>query len=411
MAYRALYKDEVLTDRERKNMIFLDVIRRNGPIAKTDIARITRHNIVTVSNYVESYIKAKLVVEKGLDVSSGGRRPELIELNHDWGFAVGVDIGPEYIIAVITNLAPRIIKKSKVARPKGHMEIVIQEAIKVTQKLIDASEIDRAKIKGIGVGISGVIDKNAGTVRDTDPDRGVTVGNYISAKSILEKELNIPVSIGNDASLAALAEKKLSLRIDDENILFFFGDVGSGIITKNDLFWGSSWSAGEIQLSMTELEDLELPDWVGKSHYFKSRGLDMGMVDDVKAFLAQPQNAAKTDLWELAGKDINLVTMPLIFEAAKRGDKAIVDLIGPTIDLFALKVAYLTNFLNPEVVVIGGGMEHGGDFVINRVRRVVKKIVMEEVSGNVKIILSRLGEDAVALGAVSLVAQELFAEV
>ncbi len=409
MAYRSLYKDEVLTDRERKNMIFLDVIRRNGPIAKTDIARITRHNIVTVSNYVESYIKAKLVIEKGLDVSSGGRRPELIELNHDWGFAVGVDIGPDHIIAVVTNLAPRIIKKAKIARPKGHMEIVIQEAIKLTQKLIESSEVDRTKIKGIGVGISGVIDKNAGTVRDTDPDRGITVGNYISAKSMLEKELNIPVSIGNDASLAALAEKKLSLRIDDENILFFFGDVGSGIITKTDLFRGSSWSAGEIQLTMGELADLDMPDWVSKSHYFKSRGLDMGMVDDVKAMLAK--DPSKSDLWEMAGKDMSRINMPLIFEAAKRGDKPVIDVIGPTMDLFGLKIAYLTNFLNPEVVVVGGGMEHGGDFVINRVRRVVKKIVMEEVAGNVKIILSRLGEDAVALGAVSLVAQELFAEV
>ena len=79
MSYRTLYKDVVLTDRERKNIVLLDVIRRNGPIAKTDIARITKHNIVTVSNYVEHYIKQKLVAEKGLDVSSGGRRPELLE--------------------------------------------------------------------------------------------------------------------------------------------------------------------------------------------------------------------------------------------------------------------------------------------------------------------------------------------
>ena len=78
MAYRSLYKSDYLTDRERKNIILLDVIRRNGPIAKTDISRITQFNIVTVSNYVEHYIDQKLVVEKGLDISSGGRRPELI---------------------------------------------------------------------------------------------------------------------------------------------------------------------------------------------------------------------------------------------------------------------------------------------------------------------------------------------
>ncbi|MCA9396334.1 MAG: ROK family protein, partial [Candidatus Omnitrophica bacterium] len=129
MTYRSLYKGDVLTDRERKNMIFLDVIRRNGPIAKTDIARITRHNIVTVSNYIENYLKTKLVVEKGLDVSSGGRRPELIELNAEWGYSVGVDIGPTQIVAVVTTLTPKILLKKSVARPKAHMESVLSAAV------------------------------------------------------------------------------------------------------------------------------------------------------------------------------------------------------------------------------------------------------------------------------------------
>ena len=61
--------------------------------------------------------------------------------------------------------------------------------------------------------------------------------------------------------------------------------------------------------------------------------------------------------------------------------------------------------------MIGGGMERGGELVLNTVRRVVKQLAMEEASGIAKIILSRLGEDAVAYGAVCLVTQELFAEV
>jgi len=99
-----------------------------------------------------------------------------------------------------------------------------------------------------------------------------------------------------------------------------------------------------------------------------------------------------------------------VFEAVKRGDQAVTDIVDPVINVFGLKVAYLTNFLNPEVVIIGGGLEKGGDFVVNRIRSVVKKLVMEEVSASCKIILSRLGEDAVALGAVSLVVQEIFAQ-
>ena len=401
MAYRSLYKNDYLTDRERKNIILLDVIRRNGPIAKTDISRITQFNIVTVSNYVEHYIDQKLVVEKGLDISSGGRRPELIELNSDWGNLIGVEIGPTQIIAILSNLNPTIIYKQKVARPEGHMEVVIAEAVKLVKKVIQESKVQPEKLKGIGLGISGVIDRSAGTIRDTDVLRGKTVGSYTTAKGILEKEFRVPVSVGNDASLAALAEKKLSLRIDDENVLYFYSDVGSGIIANNDLFWGSGWSAGELQLNLDNLDGLLLEPWVQKTDFFRSQGLDLGIVNRYKEALKK----------EGQTKDIDKVDLGMIFEAAKKGETRATAIVEEASTRLGLKVAYLTNFFNPEVVVLGGGVERGGELVLNVVRRVVKQLVMEESSSVVKIILSRLGEDAVAYGAVCLVTQELFAEV
>ncbi len=409
MAYRSLYKSDYLTDRERKNIILLDVIRRNGPIAKTDISRITQFNIVTVSNYVEHYIDQKLVVEKGLDISSGGRRPELIELNSDWGNLVGVEIGPSSIIAIVSNLSPAIIHKLKVKRPDGHMEVVIAEAVKLVRKVIQESKIPIEKVKGIGLGISGVIDKGAGTIRDTDAARGKTVGSFSTAKAILEKEFKIPVSVGNDASLAALAEKKLSLRIDDENVIYFYGDVGSGIIANNDLFWGSSWSAGEIQLNVDNAEGLTFEPWVHRTDFFKSEGLDMGIVRRAKEALKK--DGARSKVLEMAGKDPEKIDAAMIFEAAKKEDALSIQLVEDAATRLGLKVAFLVNFFNPEVVVLGGGVERGGEIVLNTVRRVVKQLVMEEAAGIVKIILSRLGEDAVAYGAVCLVTQELFAEV
>ncbi len=409
MAYRSLYKNDYLTDRERKNIILLDVIRRNGPIAKTDISRITQFNIVTVSNYVEHYIDQKLVVEKGLDISSGGRRPELIELNSEWGNLVGVEIGPTHILGILSNLNPTILHKLKVKRPEGHMEVVIAEAVKLVRRIIQESKVPMEKIKGIGLGVSGVIDKGAGTIRDTDPVRGKTVGSYSTAKAALEKEFRVPVSVGNDASLAALAEKKLSLRIDDENVLYFYSDVGSGIIANNDLFWGSSWSAGESQLSLDTLEGLTLEPWVEKTDFFRSYGLDLGIVRRAKEALKK--EGVKSKLLELAAKDIEKIDLNAVFDAAKKGDNFAVRLVEEAATRLGLKVAYLTNFFNPEVVVLGGGVERGGELVLNIVRRIVKQLVMEEAAGSVKIILSRLGEDAVAYGSVCLVTQELFAEV
>lgn len=408
MAYRSLYKSDHLTDRERKNIILLDVIRRNGPIAKTDISRITQFNIVTVSNYVEHYIEQKLVLEKGLDISSGGRRPELVELNADWGCIVGVEIGPEQILAIVANLAPAILHRAKVKRPEGHMEVVIAEAVKLVHRVISESKIPLDKIKGMGLGISGVIDRSAGTIRDTDPLRGRTVGSFAAAKSALEKEFRVPVSVGNDASLAALAEKKLSLRIDDENVIYFYSDVGSGVIANNDLFWGSSWSAGETQLNLDAAGELGLEPWVFRTDFFKSEGLDLGIARRAKESLRKP--GAKSKILEMA-KDVEKIDAGMVYEAAKKGDATAVSLVEEAGTRLGLKVAYLTNFFNPEVVVLGGGVEQGGELVLNVVRRVVKQLVMEECAGVVKIILSRLGEDAVAFGAVCLVTQELFAEV
>lgn len=409
MAYRSLYKSDYLTDRERKNIILLDVIRRNGPIAKTDISRITQFNIVTVSNYVEHYIDQKLVLEKGLDISSGGRRPELIELNADWGNLIGVEIGPTQINVILTNLNPTIVHKLKIKRPEGHMEVVIAEAVKLVKTVVQESKIPMDRIKGIGLGISGVIDKSAGTIRDTDKERGKTVGSYATAKAILEKEFKVPVSIGNDASLAALAEKKLSLRIDDENVLYFYGDVGSGIIANNDLFWGSSWSAGEIQLNLENSEGIALEPWVKQTDFFKSEGLDLGMVRRAKDLIAKKN--PKTKILDLAGKSADKIEASHIFEAAKANDATAVEVLEEACSRLGLKVAYLTNFFNPEVVVLGGGIERGGEVALNVIRRMVKQLAMEETSGVVKIILSRLGEDAVSYGAVCLVTQELFAEV
>lgn len=109
----ALFKDQILSDRERKNLDILEVIRRYGPVTRTEISRITKYNIVTVSNYVNNYVKKDLVVEKGLDISSGGRKPTLVELNSRNCFVIGIDIGPGNIIAALTDLSLNMITKLK----------------------------------------------------------------------------------------------------------------------------------------------------------------------------------------------------------------------------------------------------------------------------------------------------------
>ena len=82
---RQISRSHTLTDREKRNIDILETIRKGGQISKTDISRQTGLNIVTVSNYVDTYVKGGLVIERGLDISTGGRRPTLVELNPNYG--------------------------------------------------------------------------------------------------------------------------------------------------------------------------------------------------------------------------------------------------------------------------------------------------------------------------------------
>ena len=82
-----------LSDHEKKNFSILELIRRNGPITRADISKTTDLNIVTVSNYINTYINENLVIESGMEASSGGRKPSLVKLRDDQGYAIGLDLG------------------------------------------------------------------------------------------------------------------------------------------------------------------------------------------------------------------------------------------------------------------------------------------------------------------------------
>ena len=114
-------REGVLSDHERKNLAILESIRRGKSISRTDISRITGLNIVTVSNYINDYIKKGLIIERGYDSSTGGRRPTIVELKKDYAYVVGIELGLKIIRTVLTDLEANVIasvKKERSAEPR-----------------------------------------------------------------------------------------------------------------------------------------------------------------------------------------------------------------------------------------------------------------------------------------------------
>lgn len=412
---RVYSTDQDLTDRERKNLLILESIRRQKETTKTEISKLTKLNIVTISNYVNHFIKEGLVVEKGFDLSGGGRRPLLLELNPKVGYVIGLGLSMNNMVGTLTDLAGNIVKELKREKPpvvatrnsplsQESAEAMIHGLIQLSSDLIEQSQIESAKIRGIGVGIPGIIDEPGRTVRWTSQigapgkESPYDVSIAISVKDLFEHRFNIPTFIENDATVAAFGVLWLGLEPGIKNLIYMYSGVGCGIIINGEVYRGTSGGAGEITVydAVQEKDDVPLGP-------LKMVGIDVGMLDGAREALEKGSSSILKEIQDLSAKKI--------IEAAKEGDRLATELVEKAGVALGVKIAFLVNFLNPDVVVVGGGMEEAGSIVLEPIKRVVKQCSFAEHAGDVRIIPSRLGENAVALGAASLVIQSAFAQV
>ncbi|OIO80573.1 MAG: hypothetical protein AUJ89_02930 [Candidatus Omnitrophica bacterium CG1_02_43_210] len=391
---------EILTDKERKNLAILETVKRSGPISKADVSKITKLNIVTVSNYVNDFVEKGLILERGLDVSSGGRRPTMIELNPKAYYVIGIDLAVNRIIGVLTDLDAKVIAKEKAPRPKDNAEAVINTIVDIISKLIKVPDIDSKKINGICIGASGVIDREAGTVRCTEGIASI----YVPVNTLLDQKFGIPAMMEHDATAAAYGEWSVGLGTDARVMLYMYSGVGCGIIINGEIYRGVSGTAGEV--SLKELLDYS-SNWAQNSIMLKPWDLSLGMPDEAKeAFSKQ----ADSRIFKEVNSDLTKITTDVIFKSAKENDRLAIELLEKAGERLGVRISFLVNLLNPGVVVIGGGIEAAGPPLIDAIKRMIKTCCFEEMAEAVKIIPARLGEDSVAIGAASLVVRKVFAQ-
>ncbi|MFH1782280.1 MAG: ROK family transcriptional regulator [Candidatus Omnitrophota bacterium] len=400
------FESHLLSDHESKNFSMLELIRKNGPITRADISKVTDLNIVTVSNYINNYIKAGLVVEGGMEASSGGRKPTLVKLNERHGYAIGIDLGNmeaiiSKMVGIVTDLSGHIIARIEKERKKDTMDRVIEMSLEVIEVLMDQKGVDKDKVSGVGICVGGVIDENLGTVRDSTKD-GIRT-SYMSIKNMIEQRWNIPSFLGNDATFAAFGEKMHALPLDAENVIYMYSDVGTGIIIKGNIYCGASGSAGEMSINCPRTDDYV--NIAKNLSFLLPMGVDLGLIRQVKRLMTEEGVDSKIKA-KKGGLD-NL-TLEDIIDTAKAGDTLAVELLEDAAVNLGLRVAYLVNLFNPEIVIIGGGVENAGSLFLEPLRRTVRKWAFEEPANIVKIIPAQLGKDAVALGGASVVIRNLF---
>ncbi|MEI8176291.1 MAG: ROK family transcriptional regulator [Candidatus Omnitrophota bacterium] len=394
-------REGVLSDHERKNLAILESIRRGKSISRTDISRITGLNIVTVSNYINDYIKKGLIIERGYDSSTGGRRPTIVELKKDYAYVVGIELGLKIIRTVLTDLEANVIASVKKERSAEGAESIINCMISSVDEVIKTAQLDRSKIQGICVAASGLVDKEAGTVHSTNG----TVSVFLPVNLSLERKFNINTFLEHDATAGAYGEWALSLDLDTKVMLYMYSGVGCGIVINGEVFRGATGIAGETSLK-NHLEPTDL--WIGKLSALGPWASHLGIPDDVKE---QIKKGVESKISKMVGANLDNISLEVVFKAAQEGDKLATDAIEKAAGTLGVRIAFLVNLLNPDVVVIGGGIEQAGSVLLDAVRKSVKKWAFEEMAEAVKIIPARLGESSVAMGAATLVIRNVFSKI
>ena len=257
-----LYTHHTLSDKEKKNLTILELIRKNGPISRAEISKITEINIVSISNYVKEYISKKIVMEKGVDVSTGGRRPELIELNAAGIYVIGVDISHAKITAILTDLSLKVIEKLESPVAKGNPEEILTSVCELIQELIKKSKCQKSDISAIGFGIS---------------DAGL-----LALGAMAEKWLEIEAYVGSDAACAAFGEKMLNKDADVEDLLYMHSDIGCGIVIKGDIYFGAGGSAGGMQFSSENISKEEESVFLEDLNYLRPWSASLGIIEAAK---------------------------------------------------------------------------------------------------------------------------------
>jgi len=409
-----------LSEKERRNLSILDSIRRGGEVSRADISKLTDLNIVTISNYVSNYVKKKLVLETGLDISSGGRRPELLKINPEYGYTIGIDLGSPHltmnssVIGVILDATGKVVRKEKIQKEKESFERLTEKVESLTESLIKNSGIAQSNIHGIGVGIWGVMDRYRGMVRYAVEEEEIVA--YTTLLDRLEDKFNMPTIIEHDASVAAFGERWSGMGETSaaDNLVFLCSDSSCGLIIRGELYRGASKCAGELNLNPPDEGATEKPGecWANYDYSccLRSKGIDLGVPESLKKVLSENPKAGSI-IREISGGDVEKIDFNMVVEAAEKGDDAAKRALEGAGEYLGVKVAFLVNLFNPEIIVIGRGIEKAGDMLLSAVRKSVRKWAYEEAMKVTKILPTSLSEEAVAIGAGALVTQDMFTKI
>ncbi|WP_264803223.1 ROK family glucokinase [Cytobacillus sp. NCCP-133] len=307
---------------------------------------------------------------------------------------IGVDLGGTTTKLAFINYYGEILYKWEI--PTDNTEEgknITTNIAKAIDRKLEELDLTKDKIIGIGMGAPGPVNLATGVVYNT-----VNLGwkdNY-PLKDLLEVETSLPVIINNDANCAALGEmwKGAGNGAKDLVCVTLGTGVGGGVIANGDIVQGTSGAAGEIG-HITSLASGGAPCNCGKIGCLETIASATGIVRQAFDRLQMGTTGDLAGLYNEKGH----ITAKDVFDTARAGDETSLLVISETALHLGVALANIANTLNPEKIVLGGGVSKAGDILLKPVVENFGKFAFSRVKESTVIDIATLGNDAGVIGA------------
>ena len=358
--------------KKNNKALVLSLIIEKETISRADIANVTGLNKTTVSSLVTELLEDELIYESGPGTSSGGRRPVILHFNRNTGYAIGVDIGVNYVLAVLTDLKGKIIVEKSQNVNRTSYSSIISTVQTMIQSLMDEMPNSRYGIVGIGAGVPGIVNKEGSVL--LAPNLGWT---NIQLKEDLDRIFNVPIIIENEANAGAVGEQQFGAGQDYQNILYVSAGIGIGvgIILNKELYQGKSGFSGEMGHMIIELN--------GKRCNCGSRG-------------CWEAYASENALLEMAGENID--SLESLIKLAKNGDKSAIELFDKIGQYLGFGINNIINTFNPDQVIIGNRLASIREWIEEPILKTIENHTLAYHQKEMHLEFSKLGKYSTALG-------------
>ena len=362
-------------------------------------------NKSTASSLVQELIERDLLREIGKNQAGAiGRPATFLEINPQTGFIIGVDLSVDFISVMVTDFSGKAIWERKFPiDSEVKQDDAIAKMLELVKEAMAVCKEKNNRILGLGLAVPGLVDTNGDNLIYAPHLnwKDVPFRKILSESTELQE-----IQIENDANAATIGEHIYGVARKTGDFIFVFvgKGIGSGLFLNGKLYRGMNGYAGEIGHLPIIAEPFNNLCDCGNLGCWETYANESTILKRTNERLEKRHSSIISTLME---EQHTPLSISILKKAADAGDQESLEIYSEAGDAIGIGIAGLINIFNPDKVIVGGPISISGIHLLPAIINSVKKHTLPDLNQNVEILLSEFGRDAVLIGAIASVTNQI----